>query len=260
MNIRTSLRTLAVASCASAVVVLTACRSHYQLESVERTRILIDSQWDDSPDQAAAQFLAPYKHQVDSVMGPVVGRVAHDMDVSRPESDLSNLLADILVWAAPKYGEQPDLGIYNMGGIRAALTRGEVTYGDVLDIAPFENKISFTTLSGEKLTELFQQIAKRGGEGVSGSVRLVITADGQLRSATVNGQPVDPAASYRVTTIDYLLGGNDGMLALSEGTNVIAPQEASNNTRFIIMDYFREKQAQGQAVDSRVEGRISVRE
>ena len=68
------------------------------------------------------------------------------MHADRPESDLSNLLADILVWAAKDYGESPVLGIYNMGGIRADLTKGDVTYGDVLDVAPFENKICFTTL------------------------------------------------------------------------------------------------------------------
>ena len=240
------------------LLISVSCRSHYSLSGVSRTRILIDSRYDANPDQAAAAFLAPYKQQVDSIMGPVVDNVAHDMDVARPESDLSNLLSDILVWAAPQYGETPDLGIYNMGGIRAALTRGEVTYGDVLDVAPFENKICFVTLNGELLTQLFQQIAKRGGEGVSSSVRLVITNDGQLRSATVNGKPIDPQAQYRLTTIDYLLGGGDGMTALTQGTNVIAPKEDSYNTRFIIMDYFRKMQAQGRTVDAREEGRITI--
>ena len=237
---------------------LSSCSSHYQLSGVERTRIVVDKRFDAQPDAKAVAFLAPYKHQVDSVLGPVLGTVAHDMAAKRPESDLSNLMADILVWAAPKYGEQPVLGIYNMGGIRAALTRGEVTYGDVLDIAPFENKICFTTLTGEQLLKLFSQIAKRGGEGVSKGVELLITADGQLVSARLHGKEIDPKAAYRVTTIDYLLGGNDGMSALNEGSQVNSPQDAINNTRFIIMDYFREKQAKGIVVDAKVEGRIRI--
>ena len=238
---------------------LSSCSSHYQLTNVERTRIVVDSRYDAQPDAKAVAFLAPYKHEVDSVLGPVMGVVAHNMAVDRPESDLSNLMADILMWAAPKYGEQPVLGIYNMGGIRAELTKGEVTYGDVLNIAPFENKISFTTLSGELLLKLFRQIAHRGGEGVSKGAELVITEDGQLVSARLHGKEIDPKADYRVTTIDYLLGGNDGMGALNEGKDVNSPQEAINNTRFIIMDYFKEKQAQGVAVDSKVEGRITIK-
>ena len=41
--------------------------------------------------QGAAKFMEPFKHKVDSVMGPVVGEVDHDMVAHRPESDLSNL-------------------------------------------------------------------------------------------------------------------------------------------------------------------------
>ena len=204
------------------------------------------------------RFLAPFKQQVDSIMGPVVGRITHDMAGKRPESDLSNLLADILIWASPDYGEQPVLGIYNMGGIRASLTKGTVTFGDVLDVAPFENKIAFTTLSGETLMKLFRQIAKRGGEGVSRGAELVITQDGKLVSARLHGKEIVPTADYRVATIDYLLGGNDGMSALNEGKNVVSPQKKSNNTRFIIVNYFKEKTAKGEMVDAQVEGRIKI--
>ena len=242
----------------SGVLGLSSCSTHYQLTSIERTRVVIDSRYDANPDAAAAAFIAPYKHQVDSVMGPVMGVVAHNMAAERPESDLSNLLSDILVWAAANYGEKPVLGIYNMGGIRAALTKGKVTYGDVLDIAPFENKIAFTTLTGENLLELFRQIARRGGEGVSRGCELVINKRGELLSARLHGEEINPQATYRVTTIDYLLGGNDGMGALSKGTDIHSPQESSNNTRFIIMNYFKEKASRGEAVDAKVEGRIKI--
>jgi hypothetical protein len=45
---------------------------------------------------------------------------------------------------------------------------------------------------------------------------------------------------------------------LSEGRDVVSPQDSKNNTRFIIMDYFREKSAKGEVVDARMEGRIRV--
>lgn len=77
----------------------------------------------------------------------------------KPESDLSNLLCDILVWEGQRRGENPDFAVYNMGGMRASFLKGDITYGDVLAVAPFENKICFLTLTGEKTLELFQQIA-----------------------------------------------------------------------------------------------------
>ena len=240
------------------MAMVSACRSHYQLSGVERTRIIVDSRYDQQPDEAATKFLEPFKRVNDSIMGPVMGRVAHNMHSERPESDLSNLLADILVWAAKDYGEQPVLAVYNMGGIRADLTEGEVTYGDVLDVAPFENKICFVTLSGTVLLELFSQIAFTGGEGVSRGTELVITPDRKLVSARLHGKEIDPEAEYRVTTINYLLEGNDKMMAFRKGTNKVAPEEASNNSRFLIMKYFKEKNAKGEVIDAKVEGRIKV--
>lgn len=245
----------------ASILMVSCAPKHYQIVSVERTRIIVDSRYDQNPDEAAAKFLEPYKRVNDSIMGPVMGQVAHNMHAQRPESDLSNLLSDILIWAAKDYNEQPVLAIYNMGGIRADLTKGNVTYGDILDVAPFENKISFTTLTGEKVMKLFKQIAQRGGEGVSKGVELVVKKGepNELISAKLHGKEIDPQAEYRIATINYLLEGNDGMPALREGTNVISPQEASNNTRFLIMNFFRDMEAKGIVVDSQVEGRIVVK-
>ena len=244
---------------ATSAMMMTACTTHYKLTDVSRTRILVDKTYDANPDAKAMAFLAPYKQKVDSIMGPVVGEVAHNMAASRPESDLSNLLPDIFVYMAKNYGEKPDFAVYNMGGIRSAFAKGKVTYGDVLDVAPFENKICFLTLTGEKVKELFAQIAKRGGEGVSKGVELVITKDGQLVSARLNGKEIDPSAKYRVTTIDYLAQGNDGLVAFKSATDLKSPQEDSNNARYVIRDYFQEMMKQGIVVDAKVEGRIVIK-
>lgn len=242
----------------TALLALTGCASHYELAGIQRTRVLVDNRYDATPDAGAAKFMEPFKQKVDSVMGPVVGEVDHDMVAHRPESDLSNLLADIMVWAARDYNEKVDFGVYNMGGIRAALSKGKITFGDVLDIAPFENKICFVTLSGEKLLELFSQMAHTGGEAVSHGVELVFTRDHKLKSARLHGKEIDPKASYRIATLDYLAQGNDKMEAFKSATSVVSPQESSNNTRFIIMNYFKEQTAQGKVVNAHTEGRIRV--
>lgn len=234
------------------------CRSQYQMTGIERSRVLVDRSFDTQYDASLERFIAPYRHEVDSIMSPVVGKAARYMSAQRPESILSNLLADILMWAAKDYHEQPDLAVYNVGGIRAAFAEGNVTYGDVLDVAPFENKICFLTLTGEKLLELFSQIASVGGEGVSHGVELVITKDNRLSGVCLNGHDINPSANYRIATLDYLAQGNDKMYAFKDKTQVNAPQDASNNVRFIIMNYFREKMEQGEAVDSRMESRIIV--
>ena len=230
----------------------------YKVAKVERTRILIDKQWDAEPDAEAAKFIASYKNQVDSIMGPVVGTAAHALNRYPPESELSNLLCDILIWGGKAFGEKPDFSVYNMGGIRSNFAKGDITVGDVIEVAPFENKICFLTLTGDKVLELFQQIAHRGGEGLSHGVKAVITRDGKLKSVTINGEPVDPNKSYRIATLDYLAEGNDQLTAFKSGTDVLSPKKKENNVRFIIMDYMREKTKNGETISSKIEGRCTL--
>lgn len=237
-----------------------ACSTHYGMTGIERSRVVVDSRYDARPDLGAARFVAPYQVRVDSMMKPVVGRVARYMAAHKPESELSNLLADILLWGGTRYGERPDFAVYNMGGMRAAFAEGPVTLGAILDVAPFENKISFLTLSGDKTLELMRQIAARGGEGVSRGVQLRIGRDGRLVEAKVGGQPIDPARSYRVATLDYLAQGNDQLTAFKAKTDVREGKEKCDNVREIIAEYFKADAAKGIVTDSRVEGRITIEE
>ena len=243
---------------AAALLTCASCSHHYYAAGFERSRILVDSTYDGMHDEAVGNFIAPYKRQVDSIMSPIVGRTAEYMAAERPEGKLSNLLADILLWCAKDYGETPDFAVYNMGGIRSALAKGNVTYGDVLDVAPFENKVCFVTLTGEKVTELFGQMAATGGEAVSHGVELVITPNGRLKSAKLEGREIDPEAKYRIVTLDYLAQGNDKMTAFKSSTDVKQPTGKKNNVRFIIMKYMKEKMEQGVNVSARIEGRIKI--
>lgn len=234
------------------------CHTPYAMDGISRTRILVDSRFDARPNEQAEAFVRPYSRQVDSLMKPVVGRVARYMACNKPESELSNLLTDILMWTGKKYGEQPDFGVYNMGGIRAALAGGEVDLGDILDVAPFENKVSFLTLTGASVKKLFGQIAARGGEGLSHGVELEITPDGKLLKAMLNGKEVEESRSYRVVTLDYLAQGNDQLTAFKEKTNVNEPKGTDANVRSLIAEFFKEKTAAGVVVDSKIEGRVKV--
>ncbi len=239
-------------------LVVASCHTRYVITDITRTRIVVDERYDAHPDAAAETFVKPYQHEVDSLMMPVVGQVSLYMRAHRPESELSNLLADILLWSGKAYNESPDFSVYNMGGIRAALAKGPVTLGNVNDVAPFDNKIFFLSLTGDKILELFSQIAKRGGEGVSHGVELEISRDGKLIKARLNGEEVDTNKSYRVATLDYLASGNDGLSAFNYKSDVRSPQGADDNVRVLIANYFRDNSGKGLVVDGKVEGRIKV--
>ncbi len=237
---------------------LGACQAQYEVTGIERSRILVDQRYDATPDKKATQFLTPYKQEVDKSRKPIVGQLAQYMSAAKPESLLSNLLSDILIYSSVKFNEKPDFSVYNVGGMRAAMAQGDVTLGTILDVAPFENKICFLTLTGEKTLELMHQIASRMGEGVSHGVKMQITSDGKLVSATINGEPISKDRTYRIATLDYLAEGNDRLYAFKSKTDVVAPQDPKYNLREIIANYFRERTRKGEVVDSKMEGRIVI--
>lgn len=237
--------------------ILTGCSS-YHITSISRTQVVVDSHYDANPDEEATAFLDPYKQKVDSMMSPVVGHLARTMSSDRPESLLSNLLSDILVWTAAQYGEKADFGVYNMGGIRASLPQGTVTFGDVLEVAPFENKICFLSLKGSDVKQLFREISAIGGEGVSHSVRLVITKDKKMAGLTIDGKEVDDNRTYRIATIDYLSEGNDRMPSFAKHFDLNSPAGKANDMRCIISDFFRIMDKKGVVVDAKIEGRVVV--
>ena len=137
-----------------------ACAQRYGLAGVKAGRVEVTGRFDARPDSAALRVVEPYRKAVDSIMSPVLGESEVAMSVDRPESLLSNFVADVLRESSIRVGKKADIGLCNMGGLRSTMPKGTVTYGDVLEIAPFENRLCVLALSGEKLEELMQKKAK----------------------------------------------------------------------------------------------------
>lgn len=239
------------------VCLFSACRPMYEVTHVEGRVVVMDSVWDANPDAAAIALIAPYKAKLDSVMYRVIGESELFMGTGRPESLLSNLVADVLRQSASAtLGHPADMGLVNMGGLRSSLSQGSVTVSTAFEILPFENTLCILTLKGSVLRQLFENIAVRNGEGVSG-VNLVISKDRKLVSATIQGKPVVDDQDYTVATIDYLAEGNDGMTALIQAHQRVCPDNSILRDLFI--RYVEQLQAQGKKLISRMESRIVIK-
>lgn len=248
------------AGIAAGFLMFTGCHSGYSVASVEGGRIEVTAALDARPDSAATAMLVSYQKAVDSIMSPVIGQSARFMDRFRPESELSNLVADILRNAASDYiGHTVDVGVTNMGGLRTALPEGDITYGNIFEITPFENTLCIVTMKGTLLRELFENIAAVYGEGLSGA-RLEISKDGKLLKATVGGKEINDTATYKVATLDYLAEGNDHMSVFTKVAeqDKLLPEKAT--VRQLFLNYVNEQTKTGKKIDSKIEGRIIVKE
>ena len=82
----------------------------------------------------------------------------------------------------------------------------------------------------------------------------------ELKSVTISGRPVDPAAKYRIATVDYVAHGNDKLVAFKSATDLHFPTEEEALTREVMIKYVKEMAAKGLPVSSSIEGRIIMEE
>ena len=229
-----------------------ASAQQYKVKSTKWKRIEVTSELDAKPDSQALAIIAPYKVSVDSVMSPVLGMSRVAMNPNRPESLLSNWAADVMVEGSTATGlPAADMGLVNIGGLRNNMPKGIVRKGDVILISPFENSLVVLELKGKDLLRLMQNIAAVGGEGVSSSVRLVISKDGKLISATINGEKISHKRTYTVATLDYLAEGNDKMYALKKAKK---RHEIGLKTRDVMIESI----IKHRIIDAKMEGRITI--
>lgn len=237
---------------------LCSCKSHYYvLQSVAPHRIEVTKALDAQPLQAVTDFIAPFTVGVDSLRRPYIGQSEQYMSADRPESLLSNWVADALVAVGERMGYHADLGICNIGGLRAAMPKDTVRLGDVLAISPFENFLTILKMRGSDMEQLMCNIAAVYGEGVSSSARIVATRDGRLKSATIGGKPIKADSLYTVVTLNYLADGNDKLYALK---NSAERMETKMAIREVLIDQLKYLDQQGKKATARIEGRVTIAE
>ena len=117
---------------------------------------------------AMDSLIAPYKQLKEESMNVVIGESTETIEIGKPESKLTNLIADILLTEARKYIPDTDMAITNIGGIRRPLYQGNITIGDVFEILPFDNALLVFEYKGSTIIRLADAIATKGGESISG--------------------------------------------------------------------------------------------
>ncbi|WP_431856457.1 bifunctional metallophosphatase/5'-nucleotidase [Azospirillum sp.] len=216
-----------------------------------------------APDAEVAARVKGYTDRLDNDLNVIIGKTLTDLDsrkeaVRTREATMGNLITDAL-----RETLKADAAITNGGGLR-----GDALYPAGSDLRrrdffaenPFGNVGVLVEMSGADLLSVLEngvsKVEDKAGRfpQVSG-VRF--TYDPKLPSGTrvveaqVGGRPLDPRATYKVATNDYLLRGGDGYQAFTRAKVVIDPSGA-----VLIATITMEYVAALGTVSPKVEGRI----
>jgi 5'-nucleotidase len=169
------------------------------------------------PDPAVTRLT----QQAVAAVGPRVARVvAHsDLALTRRlsaagESVLGDFIAD-----AQRAAVHADIALMNAGGLRADLLPGTITWGDILTVHPFGNRILALNMTGAQLLRTLEeqwpadpgaipQILKTSGLYYQWDPSRP-TGSHVVRACDAHQQPLRATALYRVAVNDFLVGGGD---------------------------------------------------
>lgn len=186
------------------------------------------------PDATIAEQVANYV----AVVAPTAQRPIGTIGGSFPrggevDSAAGRLIADAQLAAthAPSEGGA-QIAFMNAGGIRSDLEcKGAppctVTYGQAFAMQPFGNSLVVMTLTGTQIKALLEAQQKPGApepavlqpsSGFTYTWQSNASAGERVRDMQLDGLPVAPAQSYRVTVNSFLADGGDSFTVLARGT------------------------------------------
>jgi 2',3'-cyclic-nucleotide 2'-phosphodiesterase (5'-nucleotidase family) len=161
------------------------------------------------------------------------------------ESEVGNLVADAML---AKYPEAV-LALTNSGGLRADLpfaptgpeASGEITWGEVFAVLPFNNRAALVTVAGAQLRDaLLNGLSPACNPNIAtgrfpqvANLRIQYRCNGttpeitllELGPAGGPGTAITPTQSLRIVTNDFMVTGGDGYTALIGGTDKQQPDE-----------------------------------
>jgi 5'-nucleotidase len=146
------------------------------------------------------------------------------------ESAQGNLFTDLMIAARPDV----QIALTNGGGLRADIPAGPLTYGQLFEAMPFDNRFAVVDVKGSHLRKLVSTNLQRGGAILSwgGLTAKARCKNNKLDLAiSVGGKPLDDNKAYKVATSDFLASGGDGLIG-----RLKLPEGAVKLTDVIIRD------------------------
>ncbi len=194
----------------------------------------------DGSEEKTAALLESIHAQLDKKLEAQIGTLSVDLIaedeqekqlVRSQETNLGDFCAD-----AYRTQLKADVALVNGGGIRANVAKGTVTYGDVINVHPYNNQLSVAEVTGRQLLDALEMGARLYPEPCGGFLQVsgmtyeidttvpshVVTddkdffvkVDGEYRvkNVTVGGAPLELQKTYRLAGHDYMLKQDgDGM-------------------------------------------------
>ena len=199
-------------------------------------------------------IIDPYRKEI-KTLEKVIGysKGSYSIRDSELESTLGNLIADILykeINTEFKKTElkELDFALFNFGGIRGTLNKGEITQHDLFTIMPWKNSATIVQITGKKVLELVKYIDSENLAHPSAGLEIVFKKN-DTTNIKIKQKKFDLSKNYYVLTSNFLQEGGDKMVFFS---NPIELYSLDLNLREVLIKYIQSKKEIIGKLDNRI--------
>ena len=199
-------------------------------------------------------IIKPYRDKIKTLEKTVgFSKESYSIRDGKLESTLGNLIADILYEESnPEFykitSNNIDFALFNYGGVRGTLNKGEITQHDLFTIMPWKNLATVVKIKGEKVIDLVDYFNKENL--AHPSTRLEIEfINKKIKKILINKRKFDKNKSYYVLTSNFLQEGGDKMTFFKD------PLELYNlnlNLRDLLIKSIENKKTIESKLDNRI--------
>jgi len=235
----------------------------YDGELIEATAsvISVDDVEDVEENLEILAIIVELNHEIEELGSEIIGSTAVRLDGDRElvrtvETNLGNLIADVLLWSTGA-----DIAITNGGGIRDSVEAGTIRVGDINRVFPFGNVIEVREVTGQIIKDVLEHGTRTYPEesgafpqvsGLSFVIDVSRPVGDRVVEIMINGAPLELDGIYRLATNDFIGAGGDGF-DMIEGTPLLTQVTSMSEA---LIDFIREQQGE---IVTAVEGRITSR-
>lgn len=224
----------------------------YELPAIREGALVTLFEDEFIPEPTIADTIAAMQAIAEVGMDEVIGEAA--VYLSRSGSGTQNLIGNLVCESMLEY-TGADFAFLNLGGIRADIKKGPITYRDVFNVMPFDNQVVLAEVDGKFLKDIIEMrvSGSRHGLRVAG-VKVVINKKrddyDRVSKLIIGGEAWKADKKYKIATTDFLLQGNAGLVMLTK-----IPEE--NITRFekdlrdTIVEYIKKHSPVTMKIDDR---------
>ena len=200
----------------------------HTLDVVAKSAEIITVWADEGPGLKPNAHVSKLVKKAEETVEPITGRVIAQADAAvgmtgndAGESALGDLVAD-----SQRAAMGTDFAFLNPGSIRANMEAGEVTWGELYMIQPFNDCLSKMELTGEQIYDLLNQ--QWSGQpfprilqisGLEYTWDAARPEEDRIIEIRKDGKPIERASRYTVTANIFLAEGGDNFTVFLGGTN-----------------------------------------